>query len=130
MKESRLEPQLLKRCRELRTESTDAETRLWVCLRDRRLLGFKFRRQHALDKFIADFYCDEARLAVEVDGGQHDEQSQAVYDKKRSELLEAEGITVLRFWNNEVLQNLQGVLEAVAEAVETLTQTLSQRERA
>jgi len=101
-----------------------------VCLRDRRLLGFKFRRQHALDKFIADFYCDEARLAVEVDGGQHDEQSQAVYDKKRSELLEAEGITVLRFWNNEVLQNLQGVLEAVAEAVETLTQTLSQRERA
>ena len=111
---------VLKRSRELRTDSTDGETRLWSCLRDRRLFGFKFRRQQPVDSFIVDFYCDAAKLAVEVDGGQHDEERQAAYDRRRTHLLEASGITVLRFWNNDVLKNLHGVLEAIAEVLGAL----------
>jgi len=82
-----------------------------------------------MDNFILDFYCHEAKLAIEMDGGQHAEGAQSVYDKRRTAQLESKGIRVLRFWNNEVLQNLEGVLEMIAETLRTLTPTLSQRER-
>jgi len=65
--------------------------------------------------FIVDFYCHEAKLAIEVDGGQHEDEKHVVYDTMRTRLLEARGVTVLRFWNSDVLKNIQGVLEAIAE---------------
>jgi len=75
----------------------------------------KFRRQHPVGNYILDFYCDEARLAIELDGGQHAQSSK--YDSQRTEELLKKGIRVVRFWNNEVLENLDGVLERIAEAI-------------
>ncbi len=103
------------RARELREATTDAEKKVWRHIRSRQLLGMKFRRQHPVGKYIVDFYCDEAKLAIELDGGQH--ASSSGYDTTRSQELERLGILVLRFWNNEVLGNLSGVLERIAEAI-------------
>ncbi len=106
---------LLNHARELRKNSTDAEQLLWGLLRDRQLLDFKFRRQHPLGSYILDFYCHEAKLAIELDGGQHAEDAQLKHDEKRSEWLKEQGITVLRFWNNEALTNTEGMLQAIFE---------------
>ena len=84
-------------------------------LRNRRLGGRKFRRQHPLPPYILDFYCEEARLAIELDGGQHGEQ--AAYDAARSTVLASQGIRVLRFWNNEVLQQTEAVLQVIWAAL-------------
>ncbi len=97
--------------RELRVRQTDAENLLWGLLRNRRLLGSKFRRQYPINPYILDFYCHEAKLAVELDGGQHAEQRH--YDQQRTAQLESCGILVLRFWNNEVLQQVESVLEKI-----------------
>ena len=102
---------LIKRARTLRTNQTDAEARLWSRLRNRSLGGFKFRRQISVDSFIADFLCSESMLIVELDGGQHDEQAAA--DARRTAYLEGLGYCVLRFWNNDVLANTEGVLEVI-----------------
>jgi ATP-dependent helicase HrpA len=110
-----LPKQLLEHAREMRKHSTDAESLLWHVLRDRQLVGLKFRRQHPLGAYILDFYCHEASLAIELDGGQHAEESQLKHDEKRSAWLEQQGITVLRFWNNEVLTNSEGVLQRISE---------------
>ena len=96
------------RSRRLRRDSTDAEMKLWLAIKDRRVEGLKFRRQHAFGNFVLDFYCPEAKLVVEVDGGQHAELT-AERDAWRTEQLEKQGLMVLRFWNNEVMQNLEGV---------------------
>jgi very-short-patch-repair endonuclease len=100
--------------RKLRRTQTDAEQKLWLRLRGRRLAGLKFRRQVSVVGFIADFLCDEAKLIVEVDGGQHADNEQ---DRSRTAELNAAGFEVLRFWNNEILQNLDGVLERILETV-------------
>jgi very-short-patch-repair endonuclease len=100
------------RARALRARMTDAERKLWYALRDRRFAQFKFRRQVPVGPFIADFICFEARLVVEVDGGQHAESLQ---DKRRDRWFAANGFHVLRFWNNEVLSNLEGVMTLVAQ---------------
>jgi very-short-patch-repair endonuclease len=110
--------------RNLRSESTHAERKLWSRLRDRRFLGLKFKRQVPIDQFVVDFACVEAKLIIEVDGGQHDKGSAA--DRGRTEILESVGYLVLRFWNNDVLKNTDGVLEFIAltikrEALEPLT---------
>jgi very-short-patch-repair endonuclease len=97
----------------LRTNSTDAEKRLWQALRNRQLQGHKFRRQHPIPPYVVDFVCLEYRLIVELDGGQHAEAQ--VYDSTRTEALERLGYKVLRFWNNELFENTQGVLERVLE---------------
>jgi very-short-patch-repair endonuclease len=97
--------------RQLRSEMTVAESHLWQQLRSRQIHGLKFRRQHPVGKYILDFACIEAKLAIEVDGGQHNEMQ--IYDDQRTAWLEAQGWKVLRFWNNEVLQNNEGVLEKV-----------------
>ena len=94
----------------LRRDQTDAEARLWYGLRERRLEGFRFRRQFPIGNFIVDFCCRDKRLVVEVDGGQHME---------RGELIEARGYRVLRFWNSDVLSNLDGVLEQILVALAT-----------
>ena len=83
--------------RRLRTGQTSAEQVLWTCLRNRRLGGAKFRRQHPIGRYIADFYCHEALLAVELEGNVHDEANQADYDAVRQQTIESLGITVLRF---------------------------------
>ena len=99
------------RARELRQDMTDAEQKLWHHLRNRQLSGHKFRRQHDIDHYIADFACTEALLIVELDGGQHADQ--ADYDERRTQHLQARGYRVLRFWNNDVLTNLEGVLTVI-----------------
>lgn len=102
----------------LRTSMTDAEARLWFLLRDRRLQGFKFRRQMSIGAYVADFVCLQARLIVELDGGQHAEQTDK--DKARDEWLKSQGFAVLRFWNNDVQANTGGVLQAILEHCESL----------
>jgi very-short-patch-repair endonuclease len=101
----------LERARLLRKHQTDAETRLWHCLRNRQLLGLKFRRQHAIDHYIVDFVCADLKLVVEIDGGQHAENYQ--YDQRRTAHLESLDYKVIRFWNNEVLTETEAVLESI-----------------
>lgn len=91
------------KAKELRKESTPAEKHLWKLLRNRRILGFKFRRQHPVYHFIADFYCDEAKLIIEGDGGIHKLEDNKQYDIDREEAIVSLGITVLRFTNEEIL---------------------------
>jgi very-short-patch-repair endonuclease len=102
------------RARGLRSRMTNAERKLWFALRDRRFEGFKLRRQVPLGRFIADFVCFEARLVIEVDGGQHAENFR---DQYRDRWFAANRFRVMRFWNNEVLSNLEGVMTALAEAL-------------
>ena len=101
--------------RKLRAAATDAETKLWLCLRDRRLYGLKFVRQEAIESNVVDFICRDKRLIVEVDGGQHADNPR---DQDRDHKLEMAGYRVLRFWNNDVLKNREGVLQIIAEALE------------
>ena len=97
--------------RKLRKEQTDAERRLWWQLRNRQLEGWKFRRQFPVGEYVVDFVCIDAKLIIELDGGQHSEQSQ--YDENRTRDLEKAGFVVLRFWNNDVLTNSEGVIEEI-----------------
>ncbi|GIL06493.1 MAG: DNA methylase [Betaproteobacteria bacterium] len=97
--------------RALRRSSTDAERLLWSKLRDRRLNGYKFKRQVPIGRYVADFVCLERMLIVEVDGGQHADR--VASDRERTKELEALGYRVLRFWNNEVMGNLQGVQQTI-----------------
>ena len=99
----------------LRKQRTEAEHRLWQCLRDRRLGGFKFRRQHRVGPYFADFYCAQARLVVEVDGSQHIEASD--YDTRRTCWLEGEGYRVIRVWNDDALARTDDVLAAILSAL-------------
>lgn len=101
------------RARQLRRDTTLAEQRLWSHLRDRQLDGRKFRRQRPIGPFVVDFICLEQRLIVEVDGGQHSPDA----DTERSRYLEGRGYRVQRFWNNEVLENTEGVLIAIGKAL-------------
>jgi crossover junction endodeoxyribonuclease RuvC len=100
-----------KRQRTLRKNLTDAESHLWQRLRNRQVGNCKFRRQHPCGDFILDFVCLERKVVVELDGGQHFDS--AKYDAMRSQLLEQAGFAVLRFWNNEVFENTEGVLEVI-----------------
>jgi very-short-patch-repair endonuclease len=95
---------------------TDAETKIWQRLRAHRFMDLSFRRQLPIGPYIVDFVCLEARLIIEIDGGQH-ESHQAAYDAKRDTWLRGEGFRILRFWNNDVLKNFDGVLDRVVEAL-------------
>ncbi len=97
----------------LREKRTDAENSFWQSVRNRRLDGFKFRFQHSVGPYVADFACLEVMLIVEIDGAQHSDAT----DAGRTAFLEREGFLVLRFWNNEVLENLDGVLELTRAAL-------------
>jgi very-short-patch-repair endonuclease len=100
--------------RKLRGQQTDAERKLWFAVRDRRLDGFKFVRQEAIGPYIVDFVCREKNLIIEVDGGQHADNPR---DVVRDAYLAAEGYSVLRFWNNDVLANRDGVLLTILDAL-------------
>jgi very-short-patch-repair endonuclease len=110
-------PQQRTHARRLRGEITDAEKQLWGRLRDRQLNGAKFRRQHPIGPFITDFCCVEHSLVIELDGGQHVEQ--VATDNARTQFIQSHGYRVLRFWNNEVLTNLSGVLERIDEVLKS-----------
>lgn len=97
------------RARQLRSSATDAEVRLWYYLRAGRLGGLKFRRQHPMPPYIADFYCDAAKLVVELDGSQHGGDK----DARRTLSLEAQGVRVLRFWNDQLLKETEAVLQEI-----------------
>jgi very-short-patch-repair endonuclease len=99
------------RARSLRAEATVAENKLWQVLRDRQVDGAKFRRQAPINRYFADFCCEGHKLIVEVDGAQHAEQES--YDAARSAQLKARGNRVLRFWNEDVLKNLEGVMDTI-----------------
>jgi very-short-patch-repair endonuclease len=101
--------------RRLQRDQTDAERVLWLRLRDRRLRGLKFRRQMPIENYIVDFCCESARLIVELDGGQDAERNNA--DRVRTAALEAQGYLVMRFWNNDVLRNTDGVIERILETL-------------
>ena len=103
--------------RRLRRPQTASEERLWELLRDRRLLGLKFRRQHAVQRFVVDFFCYEAQLAVEVDGGIHDLPEQEAADRDRQALLEATGIRFVRVTAEDVLRSPAIVLGRIADAI-------------
>jgi very-short-patch-repair endonuclease len=103
-----------RRARELRKRMTGAERKLWFALRDRRFARFKFRRQAPIGRFVADFICFERRLVIEVDGGQH---ADSLSDLRRDRWFAANGYRVLRFWNNEVLKNLDGVMTLLADTL-------------
>ncbi len=107
--------ELVARARELRRASTPAEEHLWTYLRGRRLHGRKFRRQHPFGTFIADFFCHEALLVVEVDGAVHLEPTQEERDRAREEVLRRCGLSVLRFRNEDVLQETDEVLKAIGD---------------
>ncbi len=97
--------------RVLRSNMSDAEEALWHLLRCRQISGLKFRRQHPFGDYILDFVCLENKLVIEVDGGQHEQQ--AWYDENRTQKLQAAGFRVLRFWNNEVLKEIESVKEKI-----------------
>ncbi|MDQ7781222.1 MAG: endonuclease domain-containing protein, partial [Planctomycetota bacterium] len=117
---------LLAQCREQRRTPTDAERLLWRHLRNRRTTGVRFRRQHPIGPYILDFYCHEALLAIEVDGGQHNDPSHSTHDNRRAMYLKGKGINVLRFWDKDVLTKTKVVLDVIWSS---LTPALSQRER-
>ena len=107
--------QLRENAKALRNNQSEAENRLWYQLRAHRFMGLKFKRQKPVGRYIVDFVCLDHRLVIELDGGQHAEQ--VPYDRQRDEWLRGQGYTVLRFWNNEVMQNLGGVLEQIKSAL-------------
>jgi len=117
------------RARVLRRHQTNAEALLWSKLRNRQLLGLKFRRQHPVDVYFADFACVEIGLVIELDGGQHAEPSGVAYDARRQEKLAYLGFQTLRFWNNDVLGQTDVVMEQIRRAAMALTPALSRRER-
>jgi len=117
MKFLRNDPAFKDRRRDLRKNQTDAEKAFWKHVRNRQFHGMKFFRQYSIGPYILDFYCPERKLAVELDGGQHNEPRSKEYDSVRSEYLQTHGIDVLRFWNHEVLLEVQSVFAKVEEKV-------------
>ncbi|HEX7850205.1 MAG TPA: DUF559 domain-containing protein [Sphingomonas sp.] len=105
--------QISQHASQLRRDRTEAEEKFWQAVRNRQIDGFKFRFQHSLLPYIADFACLDAMLIVEIDGGQHSQER----DAARTAFLESEGFEILRFWNNDVLGNLDGVIHVVREAL-------------
>ena len=116
---TRLHPRLRDYARALRDNSTDAERALWQSIRGQQL-GVRFRRQHTVEPFILDFYCIALKLAVELDGGQHNDEGGRLDDAARTNFLQASGITVVRYWNNDVLANIDSVLAHLCAEIERI----------
>ena len=110
-------PESLERRRTLRSEMTRAENKLWLRLRGKQLDGIKFRRQHGIGAYIVDFYCPEKLIVVEVDGDVHGEATQGARDRMREKYLIGLGLRVIRYTNDDVLNNLEGVLEDLRASV-------------
>jgi len=117
MRSLRAEDDRIPRARRLRHATTDAERKLWRALRSLPMQGSHFRRQATIGPYFADFACHAKRLVIELDGGQHGDARHAARDAKRDAYMRQSGYRVLRFWNNDVMQNIEGVLETIAEAL-------------
>ena len=113
----RKDKNLTARAQVLRRRQTKAERLLWKQLANRQIAGAKFRRQQPIGRYIVDFVSFERRLVIEVDGGHHDEDDTRISDEDRTSWFEANGYKIIRFWNNEVEKNLDGVLERILEAL-------------
>ena len=111
MPAKRSNPKTMHRAGELRKEPTPAERKLWAYLRGDKLNGVSFRRQHAIGNFIPDFVSIKRKLIIELDGSQHLEQAE--YDSERSKYFESQGYKVIRFWNNQVENDINGVIRAI-----------------
>jgi very-short-patch-repair endonuclease len=111
----RIKPERTDNARSLRSDMTIAEHKLWQAIRGKQIEDWRFRRQHPIGPYIADFACIDKLLVIELDGGQH--QDQVAYDARRTAYVESLGWQVLRFWNNDVLNNLDGVLAKVVEVL-------------
>ena len=111
----RNDPSLKDRRRKLRHNQTDAEKALWAQVRNKQFFGLKFFRQYSMGAYILDFYCPEKKLAVELDGGQHNLPEGKEYDAERTAYLNSHGIQVVRFWNHTVLCEMEGVLESLTQ---------------
>lgn len=103
----------VQRARDLRKNSTEAEKLLWSKLRNHQFYNIKFRRQHPYPPYTIDFFCEDHKIAIELDGGQHNDPEHQTHDIKRTSFLQERGIKVIRFWNNDVLSNINGVLEDI-----------------
>lgn len=106
-------PQIFQNADELRKNMTKAEKMLWEKLRKKRLDGFRFRNQHPISRYVLDFYCFKAKLGIEIDGKHHNDEIQRFYDDDRTENLEELGVKVIRFSNEEVINDLEGVLTRI-----------------
>ncbi|NWK51824.1 endonuclease domain-containing protein [Acinetobacter sp. SwsAc5] len=107
----KMNPQLLQFAKSMRHAATDAENLLWQLLRAKRFMALKFRRQQVIAPYIVDFYCHEVGLVIKLDGGQHNTENGQAYDVERSQFLEALGLTVVWYWNHDVLSRMDVVLE-------------------
>ena len=105
------------RAKQLRKSSTEAEKRLWRLLRGKQLAGYKFRRQEPIGSYIVDFVCYRPQLVIELDGGQHDTTKQRAHDEQRTAWLRSQGFAVIRFWNNQLLENEAGILHDILRAL-------------
>ena len=103
--------------RNLRKNSTIQERRLWNLLKNRQFHNLKFKRQQPIGDYIVDFICKEAKIIIEIDGGQHNEPENIEYDKTRTEYLNTFGYKVIRFWNNEIYENIEGVVLRLKEEI-------------
>ena len=110
----------IERCRTLRRNQTDAEKKLWTILRNRQLNGIKFRRQFPVGKYILDFYCPEYKFAIEADGGQHYELMGKKRDALREEELKKLGVEIIRFGDQDILTNIDGVYEAILKTIDKI----------
>lgn len=106
--------------RNLRNDPTDAEYKLWHQLQDKKLSGYRFRRQHPIPPYIVDFCCLEKKLVVELDGGHHADDNHRIHDQQRDEFLKNKNFYILRFWNNEVMTEIDGVLNTILHNLETV----------
>jgi len=117
----RLNGFVVDRVRSLRKRATECERILWRHLRNRNFAGYKFRRQHPIDPYTLDFYCPTAKLAIELDGGGHNYRGGQMRDQRREKFLANKGIAVVRFWNHQVREELDSVLQAIWFALEAQT---------
>lgn len=116
---------IVRAARQQRQQPTLAEDKLWEALRGRRLAGLKFRRQHPYEQFVLDFFCVEHQLVVEVDGGVHNDPLQAARDAERTEFLQARGIRVMRFKNDQVENEIETILKQIEQEILTPPAPLS-----
>ena len=106
------------KARKLRQNLTEQEAVMWHLLRNRGVNGYKFRRQYPIGNYVVDFVCRELKLIIELDGGQHNEPTNIEYDQKRTQYLNEKGYRVIRFWNNDIDENLEGVYQSILKALD------------
>ena len=108
-------PELKNQRKILRQRQTVPERKIWSIIRNRQIFDLKFYRQYSVGKYILDFYCPSRRIGIEIDGGQHNEAKNQTYDEQRTDYLQQQGIKIIRFWNNEVIENIEGVGQKLLE---------------